>query len=295
MQNSTAKRARGRPPSSAPPRPPLNIRLAPELRSELEQDARRAKSSIRKEIETRLRRSYLRDAVYCDPQMAVMFREMAQVAESIKNEKGQSSFFEDLEVFADTRKIWDDIILRNMPPPSDEQITKLRRDWDAVKTGARRSLIRWATGGGLTQGTPPTLAEVLAGAFEPIASKPAGIGEGAIAKSAASSVLPEAGGIQTSPADESGAVFPEDKTVPLMAEIVAPLLQRYPGAFAVGDLGSLARVMEALRPSGGTLRGAAKEVSRLVEVLAEAMEEAAASETSDPVREADAGGATARK
>jgi hypothetical protein len=255
---------------------------------EIEQDARRAKSSIREEIETRLRKSYLSDAVYCNSQMAAMFHEMVQVAESV-NSKVKGSFFEDFHVFSKTRELWDEIIIQHMPFPNDDEITKLRGDWVAGKTEARRTLVKFFSEERLPQGPPLTPRERLVEALiGPIARKPAGIGGGAIAGATAGSVSSESAG--PLPGDELESVF--GKTVPLMAKILAPLLDRSPAEFAVGQLGSLVRVMEALRPSGGTLKDAAKGVSRLAEVLADALEEATASEISDPERDADKGDAT---
>jgi hypothetical protein len=227
--------------------------------------------------------------------MAAMFREMAQVAESVKNRKGQRSFFEDLEVFAETRKIWDEIILRHMPLPSDDQISKLREDWVGVQTEARRSLVRvweWEWPIQSSRRTPrELLIEALIG---PIARKPAGIGGGALAEATASSVSSEATGpLTSSPGDELGPVF--GKAIPLMAEIIAPLLKGSPGEFDLGALGSLARIMANLRPSGGTLKDAANGVSRLAAVLADALEDATAGEISDPERDADKGDATVRQ
>jgi hypothetical protein len=305
------KRPRGRPRSGAPPKPPLNIRFAPELRSQLEQDARRANRSIREELETRSRKSYLSDVGYGGPPMAAMFREMAGVAELIGSRKGEGSFFTDLEVFLETKEIWDRIIQRHMPLPSDELIAELRRDRDDVKTGARWNRVRQAIQERLFERYPPTLAgvisaswhaaELLGESVEPISGKPAGIDEAPKAKSAAPSASPapaDTGESARSPAMGSG----QGKALPLLAEVIAPLLQHHPEAFSVGDpkalplghLGSLARLMEDLRASGGTLSGAAQQVSQLAEVLAEAMDEAPAGDACALQCEADAGGTTAR-
>src|SRR5262249_21856799 len=156
----------------------------------------------------------------------------------------------------------------------------------ARKPKGRLSPVRLAAWEWLTQPTAPPLAQVLAAA-EAANSNPAGMGD---AKPDATSISPTAAG-PALPADKVHAPSREGEAPLLtgaMADIVAPLLERYPEAFATGHLGSLAGVMEALNRTGGMLRAAAKEVSRLEEVLAEAMKEASGSQPPASRREVDA-------
>jgi hypothetical protein len=245
---ASPKRPRGRPRIDEPPKPVLHIRLAPKLKAELEEDARRAKRSVRKEIEVRLQKSYLRDEMYGGSKMASLFRELAEVASAIESQKSRGSFFDDLEVFALIRDVWAAIIQRHIPPPSDELIAELRRERADRKARAPQNRVHEAAWEWLIRRTPTTLAQALAGAFEPASDKPG-------------------------PRSEAKVTGP----IGALADIVGPLLQseRHGEAFAVGDLGGLARIMEGLRPSEGTLGDAAVRVSRLAEIIAEAMEDSA--------------------
>ena len=74
METGTApKRPRGRPRRDAAPRPRFTLRLPPDIKEQLERDAKRAKRSVAKEFEVRVRKSYLSDQIYGGSQMAAMF------------------------------------------------------------------------------------------------------------------------------------------------------------------------------------------------------------------------------
>ena len=84
---TTVKRPRGRPRLDAPPRAAVNVRLRPEVRAQLERDAKRATRSVTKEISVRIDKSYVRDEMFGGPQMSSMFREIASVALGVASQK----------------------------------------------------------------------------------------------------------------------------------------------------------------------------------------------------------------
>jgi hypothetical protein len=133
---TTVKRPRGRPRLDAPPRAAVNVRLRPEVRAQLERDAKRATRSVTKEISVRIEKSYVSDEMFGGPQMASMFREMATAALGVERQKSFRSLFEDFETFVLVKDIWQRIIQRQMPRPADELLAEIGRNWDAVKAGA---------------------------------------------------------------------------------------------------------------------------------------------------------------
>jgi len=170
-----AKRPRGRPRNGAPPKPEVHVRLAPDIKAQLERDAKRAKRSVTKEFEVRVRKSYLSDQIYGGPQMAAMFRELAEVALGVANQKNRGSFFDDFEVFVLIKDVWDTIIQSHMPRPNDELLAKVSREWDASKAALPRTSTQAAARDWLIRHAPlphgVTLADVLTGAFGPVIGK----------------------------------------------------------------------------------------------------------------------------
>ena len=137
METGTApKRPRGRPRRDAAPMPEFHVRLPPEIKAQLEHDAKRAKRSVTKEFVVRVRKSYLSDQIYGGSQMATMFRELAEVAEGVANQQNSGSFFDDFAVFVSVKHIWDIIIQSHMPRPTDELLAKVSRAWDASKAAS---------------------------------------------------------------------------------------------------------------------------------------------------------------
>ena len=263
METAT-KRPRGRPRNAAPPRPIVHVRILAALKAQLERDAEEANRSLTKEIEVRLEQSYLRDELYGGSRMASMFREMAEVAIGFARHKNLASFFEDFEVFVFARDVWDAIIRSRMPRPNDELLDDVVRRWDTHKAGAPQTSAQMAAREWLIRHTHTsmTLAEALAGAFEPTIGRLAGTRESPSER----------------PAGSSKAVEGEDTAIPAkpmfslgsLAKVMEGLT---PSEGAVSPIGSLAKAMEGLIPSQGSIRAAAGEVSRLVRLLADAIEE----------------------
>lgn len=255
---TTVKRPRGRPRIDAPPRPAVHVRFSPRVKGQLERDAKRANRSVTREIEVRLEKSYLRDEMYGGSEMAAMFREMAVVASGVARQKNRGSFFEDFETFVFVRDVWQIILQRQMPRPADELLAEISRKWDAFKAGApptpaqaaREWLIQHTP-------TPMTLARVLAATFEHGISSHAGTRESASGKPAETNEL-------VAPGDAAAPSHPID-------------------SFGAGwPIGSLSKVMAGLIPSHGSARAAAREVSRLAQLLAETTEGEAASDPAVP-------------
>src|SRR5215469_12476422 len=143
---TTVKRPPGRPRTDASPRPMVHVRLPPALKAQLERNAKRAARSVTKEIEIRLENSYLKDEEYGGPQMAAMFRQMAEVALGYTKYKNRGSFFEDFETFAFVRDVWQIIIQRQMPRPGEELLAEVCREWDAFKGGSPQTTAARAAG-----------------------------------------------------------------------------------------------------------------------------------------------------
>jgi hypothetical protein len=272
---TTVKRPRGRPRLDAPPRAAVNVRLRPEVRAQLERDAKRATRSVTKEISVRIEKSYVRDEMFGGPQMASMFREMASVALGVARQKNRGPFFENFETFVLVRDIWQRIIQSQMPRPADELLAEIGRNWDAVKAGALQTPAQQAAREWLLLHTPMTmtLAEALAGTVEPGISSHGRTRESVSDKPAETNESSVAGGAATpsNPIDSIGL-----------------------SARAAWPIGSLAKVMEGLIPSQGNARAAAQEVSRLAQLLAEMTEGEAADDTAVPRVEPDDNIAAAR-
>jgi len=292
METATkVKRPRGRPRIDAPLRPAVHVRLTPGVKGQLERDAKRANRSVTKEIQVRLEKSYLRDEMYGGPQMAAMFREMADVALGVARQQNRGSFFEDFETFVFVRNVWQIIIQDQMPRPADELLAEISRKWDAFKAGAPQTHAQAAAREWLIQRTPMALAEALAGAFEAAVSRSAGPPESASDKPAETTEVAATGEPDTPPkipalgnlAQATQHLFPPELTSGSFSSSVA-----------VRPIGSIAKVMEGLVPSQGSARAAAREVSRLAQLLAELTEGEAASDTAVPRAEPDTGIVAAR-
>ena len=176
METGTApKRPRGRPRSDAAPRPEIHVRVPPDIKEQLERDAKRTKRSVANEFEVRVRKSYLSDQIYGGSQMAAMFRELAEVAAGVANQQNRGSFFDDFEVFVLIKNIWDIIIQSHMPRPSDQLLAKVSRAWDGSKAALPQTTTEAAAGDWLIRHAPlphgVTLASLFAGAFRPAISK----------------------------------------------------------------------------------------------------------------------------
>jgi HAMP domain-containing protein len=291
---ATVKRPRGRPRADAPPRSDVHARLEPTLKARLERDAKRAHRSVGKEFEIRLEKSYLNDEMYGGPQMAAMFREMAEVALGYVKYKNRGSFFEDFEIFVFVRDVWKNIIQRQMPRPDEELLAEVYRGWDAVKAGSPQRAAERAAREWLIDHTASqlTLAQMLAGAFEPAIgrhAKPHGAPSDKLAETAESTAASDID-IPPNPPDSLG---PESSvsaapSIGSLGKAVERLIQSDGNARAAlpatanCPIGSLAKVMEGLIPSTGSVRAAAGEVSRLAELLAEATEEPASTAAAAP-------------
>jgi hypothetical protein len=272
----TVKRRRGRPrlDPDKRQRPEIYVRMPSALEERLKRDAQIANRSLTKEIEVRLERSYLRDEIYGGSKMAAMFREMADIALGMERQHEGRSFFDDFRVFVQVSKIWEDFIKRWMPRPDDELLAEVRNRWEAAwgkgirspgritHTSAEDAALAW-----LILHTPPppgmTLVSILAGALEPVISKPAGAPE---------------------PASDKSAETPEPEATGDIAIPPKPpesLSTAFPGG-AAWQIGSLAKVMDGLIRLQGSASAAAGEVSQLVQLLAEAMEEPAGGDAAVP-------------
>jgi hypothetical protein len=303
---TTVKRPRGRPRLNAPPRAAINARLRPEVRAQLERDAKRAGRSVTKEISIRLEKSYVRDEIYGGSQMAAMFREMADVALGVARQKNRGSFFEDFETFVFIRNVWQIIIRRQMPRPTEELLAEIGRNWDAVKAGALQTPAQQAAREWLIEHTPPppglTLQHLLAREFERAISKPAGTRQPASDPSGQTPELARAGDIAIAPKppDPFGLSADAIPLIGTLGKAIEGLLQSegnvgatLPGS-AVWPIGSLAKVLEGLIPSQGSARAAAQEIARMAGLLAEITEGEAAGDTAVPPVEPDNSIAAAR-
>ena len=268
-----AKRPRGRPRNDAPPWPDVHARIPPELKAALERDAKRAKRSVTKEFEVRVQKSYLSDQIYGGPQMAAMFRELAEVALSIAKQENRGSFFDDFEVFVLVRGIWEIIIQGNMPRPDDELLTKVSREWDISKAASPRTATQAAAREWLIRHTPlpqgVTLQHLLAGTFEPAIGK--------------SDENREPTTHPPAPTPKSPAPAMSIPPIGGLGQVLEGFTQSEGNAgSAVWPIGSLAKVIEGLIPAKGSVRAAAGEVSRLAQLLAEATEDAPAGDPAVP-------------
>jgi hypothetical protein len=273
----TIKRPRGRPRTEAPPRSDVHARLRPGLKARLERDAKRAHRSVAKEFEVRLERSYLQDEIYGGPEMAAMFREMAEVALGYAKYKNRGSFFEDFEVFVFVRNVWQTIIQRQMPRPDEELLAEVCREWDAFKAGSLQTAEQQAAREWLIHHTPSqlTLAQMLAAQA---------IGRYARAGEVASDKLatPDAAATRESTVPPVGLFGVSIDSLGKAIESLIPSQSATGTALfgsALWPIGSIARAIEGLLPSKGSARAAADEVSRLAELLADATEKSATGDT----------------
>ena len=274
METGTApKRPRGRPRRDAAPMPEFHVRLPPEIKAQLEHDAKRAKRSVTKEFVVRVRKSYLSDQIYGGSQMATMFRELAEVAEGVANQQNSGSFFDDFEAFVLVTNIWDIIIQSHMPRPSDELLAKVSRAWNGSKAASPQTTTEAAARDWLIRHAPlphgVTLASLLAGAFTPATSK---------------------SDEKHEPTSDPAAVAPKlpasEMSIPPiggLGQVIEGLIQCDSNAeITVMAIGGVAKIMADLIRSQGSARAAAGEVSRLAQLLAEATEDSPAGDNAAP-------------
>src|SRR4029077_8118611 len=138
-----------------------------------------------------------------------------------------------------------------MPRPTDELLAEVSRKWDAFKAGAPPTPAQAAAREWLLQPTPITWAKAPAGPFGQGASSHAGTREPISDKPSETNELVTAGATAAAskPIDSFGV-----------------------SAGSTWPIGSLVTVMEGLIPSQGSARAAAREVSRLSQLLAEMTE-----------------------
>jgi hypothetical protein len=266
-----AKRPRGRPRTDPPPRSDIHARLPPAVKAQLERDAKRAHRSVAKEFQFRINESYASDEHYGGPQMAALFRELAAVALGVERQRKRGSFFEDFETFVFVRDVWQMIIQRQIPRPSEELLADVCREWDAFKSGARQTPTQAAVRAWLAHHTPMTLARAL--------SESAGPRESASDKPAERTKAAATGEPETPP------------KIPALGSLARATQHLFPpgltsssfaSATTVRPIGSIAMALESLVPSLGSARAAAREVSRLAGLLAEMTEGEAAGDTAVP-------------
>ncbi len=270
---TTPKRPRGRPRSDAAPRPEIHVRVPPDIKEQLEREAKRTKRSVANEFVALVRKGNLNDQIYGGSQMAAMFRELAEVALGIANQQNRGSFFDDFEVFVLVKDIWDTIIQRHMPRPSDELLAKVSRAWDASKAASPRTATEAAARDWLIRHAPlphgVTLASLLAGAFGPAISK---------------------SDENREPTSDPAAVTPKlpasEMSIPPfggLGQVIEGLIQSDSNAEStVKAFGGVAKIMGDLIRSQGSARAAAGEVSRLAQLLAEATEDSPAGDSAAP-------------
>ena len=283
---TTSKPRRGRPRTDAPPRSDIHARLPPALKAQLEREAKRAHRSVAKEFELRIQTSYVSDGKYGGPQMASMFREMAEAASGIEKQKNRGSFFEDFATFVFVRDVWQIIIQRRMPRPSEELLVQVCREWDALKSGSPQTAAQQATREWLVHHTPITLAQSLARMFEPAVNGSAGA-RGSRSDQAAETTEATATrepNMPPRPLVSRGKIPAVDSLAEAMHRLLPSDLSSgsFASSVAVSPLDGIAQVMVALVPSQGSTRAAAREISRLALVLAEMTEGGAASDNAVP-------------
>jgi hypothetical protein len=218
--------------------------------------------------------------------MAAMFREMASVALGVARQRNRGSFFEDFETFVFVRDVWQAIIQRQMPRPSEELLAQVLKSWDTFRSGSSQPAAQQAAREWLIQHTPipMTLAEALAGTFEPGLSRRAGTSEAVSDKPAETNETAATGEPDVPPkipaigslAQATQDLFPPERTSGSFAASVA-----------ASPIGSLDMVIQHFIPLKGSARAAAQEVSRLAQLLAEMTEGEAADDTAVPRVEPD--------
>jgi hypothetical protein len=269
METARVKRPRGRPRRDAPPRPKLHVEVDPLIKTHLETAAKAAERSLVREFNVRLSDSFARDEVYGGLKMAALFRELAQVAVGIARQKNRGAFFEDFGTFVLTRGVWLNIIQRHMPRPDEGLLAAICREWDPTKppTSEHAAALEWLQvqifeRGGVTlqhvlAAGVPTLVENRKPPSEQAAETPLpSAADDEVARREIGSLTMMAAGLNL-PEDDIGSVSLDSAAL---------------------SIGSLAKVMEGLIPSQGSVRSAAAEVSRLAQLLADAVGEPASAD-----------------
>ena len=269
METATrVKRPRGRPRRDAPPRPKIHAEIDPVLKAHLETAAKAADRSLVKELNIRLSDSFAGDEVYGGLKMAALFRELAEVAVGVARQKNRGSFFEDFETFVLAREVWQAIIQRHMPRPDDGLLAAVSREWDATKpqNSEQAAALEWLKVR-IFERDGLTLQQVLAGVPTPFEK-----GKPPSEQATETSQTPTAGDEVALRAIGSLATAAEGLSL-LKGDIGSVSLDR-----AALSIGSLAKVMEGLIPSQRSVRSAAAEVSRLAQLLADAVGEPASAD-----------------
>ena len=275
METATrVKRPRGRPRRDALPRPKLHVEIDPVLKAHLETAAKAADRSLAREFNVRLSDSFAGDEIYGGLKMAALFRELAEVAVGVARQKNRGSFFEDFETFVMIRRVWLNIIQGHMPRPDDELLAAVSREWDATKSqnSEQAAALEWLKVR-IIERSALTLQQVLAGVPTLVENrKPPN-------EQAAETPQPAAAGdevarraIGSLAAVAEGLGLPKDDIGSISLDSVAL------------SIGGLAKVMEGLIPSKGSVRSAATEVSRLARLLAAAVGEPATPDATPPAR-----------
>jgi hypothetical protein len=268
-----AKRPRGRPRRTEPPRPSIHIPLDPAVKERLERDAKNAKRTIRKEIELRIEKSYLHDEIYGGPELASLFHELAEIAVHFPLHKKRDSFFDDFEMFVSVTRIWDGVIAKRMPRPDEEILAEALRTPDAApQTPVLRAARKW-----FIQQRLPRLAEIFAAsAYEQAAGRDAGTDQQAR---------------DTPPEETAPASAREGDHAPTKGPVFVPLALLGTAATpsanqalfgTVSALGSLIKAMDDPVPLKGSVHAAAGEISRWAHLCADVVEPAPASDASAP-------------
>jgi hypothetical protein len=262
METATrVKRPRGRPRRDAPPRPKIHVEIDSAVKVHLETAAQAADRSLAKEVNIRLTDSAIRDEVYGGPEMAALFRELAEVAIGIARQNNRGSFFEDFETFVRIRQIWQAIIQRHMPRPDEQLIATIQRDWETNKsepprTSINEAVLEWLQHRALLRGEL-SLVQLLAGVPnrienpQPADDQPSGTSQAV----ATDHVAPPAFGSLAKVLE--GLSPPKSGTSSTLTGSEA------------ASLGSMAKIMEGFVQAAG-------QVSRLAQLLANPTEETAA-------------------
>jgi hypothetical protein len=225
--------------------------------------------------------------MYGGPEMAAMFRQMAEVALGVAAQKNRGSFFKDFETFTLVKVVWQQIIRRQMPRPGEELLAEVCREWDALKSGSLQTATQRAAREWLIDHTPVamTLVQMLAGLHEPSIGGSAGPRQPAADKpSSHDAAATRETAMPTAPIF-FGSMFPPIDALGKAPESLTSSEGVASTAFsgsADWPIGSIARAMEGLLPAQGSVRAAASEVSRLAELLADATQESAPNETAVP-------------
>ena len=163
-------------------------------------------------------------------------------------------------------------------------LAEVCREWDAFKAGLPQTAAQRAAREWLVHNTASqlTLAQVLAGAFEPAIGTYVKPSEAARYELAA----PDPAATRE-PAMSSEPLFGVNTAPPIgsLGKAIESLISSESATgtarfgSVLGSIGTIAKAMEGLLPSQGNARAAAGEISRLAELLADATEKSEAGDT----------------